>query len=56
MNPTDRHYQIIKKPVASEKATGRTFEDPQTVTLRVPRAANKVEIRLRRSRPCSTSR
>ena len=44
MSTLERHYQIIQKPVVTEKTS-----DDQAVrnayTFRVPRSANKVEIR-----------
>ena len=44
MSTLERHYQIIEKPVVTEKTS-----DDQAVrnayTFRVPRSANKVEIR-----------
>ena len=43
MSTLERHYQIIEKPVVTEKTS-----DDQAVrnayTFRVPRSANKVEI------------
>ena len=43
MSALDRAYQIVKKPVVSEKATYDL--ENNTYHLRVPVTANKVEIR-----------
>lgn len=44
MNQTDRMYQVIKKPVITEKATNDSIER-NAYTFRVPVSANKIEIR-----------
>ena len=44
MTSIDRSYQIIKKPVISEKATNDSMER-NAYHFRVPLDANKVEIR-----------
>ena len=44
MTELDRHYQIIKKPVISEKATNDSMER-NAYHFRVPVSANKIEIR-----------
>jgi len=44
MNQMDRMYQVIKKPVITEKATNDNIER-NAYTFRVPVDANKVEIR-----------
>ncbi len=44
MTTLDRFYQVIKKPVITEKASDQTISR-NAYTFRVPRAANKVEIR-----------
>ncbi len=43
MNALDRAYQIVQKPVVSEKATYDL--ERNTYHLRVPVTANKIEIR-----------
>ena len=44
MTELDRYYQIIKKPVISEKATNDSAER-NAYHFRVPADANKIEIR-----------
>lgn len=44
MNELTRHYRIIRKPVVTEKATDASA-NRNAYTFRVPRGANKVEIR-----------
>ena len=44
MATIDRMYQVIKKPVITEKATNDQI-DRNAYHFRVPTAANKVEIR-----------
>jgi large subunit ribosomal protein L23 len=44
MTTLDRSYQIIRKPVITEKASDDTIKR-NAYTFRVPRDANKVEIR-----------
>lgn len=44
MTTLDRAYQIIKKPVITEKATDQTAAR-NAYTFRVPVDANKIEIR-----------
>ena len=44
MSSIDRAYQIIQKPVVTEKASDDTLKR-NAYTLRVPVDANKVEIR-----------
>ncbi len=44
MSSLDRHYQIIKKPVITEKATDDTGKR-NAYHFRVPLDANKVEVR-----------
>lgn len=44
MTSLDRAYQIIKKPVITEKATDQTAAR-NAYTFRVPTDANKIEIR-----------
>ena len=44
MSSLDRSYQVIKKPVITEKATDDTTKR-NAYHFRVPRDANKVEIR-----------
>ena len=44
MTELDRHYQIIKKPVISEKATNDSMER-NAYHFRDPVSANKIEIR-----------
>ena len=44
MSTLERHYQIIQKPVVTEK-TSDDQADRNAYTFRVPRSANKVEIR-----------
>ncbi len=47
MTSLDQMYRIIEKPVVTEKANSRTFEDLEhkVYHFRVPLSANKVEIR-----------
>lgn len=44
MSDLTRHYQIIQKPVVTEKATDASATR-NAYTFRVPRDANKVQIR-----------
>lgn len=44
MTTLDRAYQVIQKPVITEKTTNDGF-GRNAVTFRVPRDANKIEIR-----------
>lgn len=44
MSTMDRYYQIIKKPIVTEKASDDTATR-NAYHFRVPRDANKVEIR-----------
>lgn len=44
MSSLDRYYQIIQKPIVTEKATDDTGKR-NAYHFRVPRDANKVEIR-----------
>ena len=44
MTELTRHYQIIQKPVITEKATDATAVR-NAYTFRVPRDANKIQIR-----------
>ncbi len=44
MGNIDRMYQVIKKPVITEKATNDSI-DRNSYTFRVPVDANKIEIR-----------
>lgn len=44
MTATERHYRVIEKPVVTEKSSDDTA-DRNSYTFRVPRSANKVEIR-----------
>ena len=44
MTELTRHYQVIQKPVITEKATDGTIAR-NAYTFRVPRDANKVQIR-----------
>ncbi len=44
MSELTRHYQIVRKPVVTEKATDGSATR-NAYTFRVPRDANKVEIR-----------
>ncbi|MBL8804215.1 MAG: 50S ribosomal protein L23 [Planctomycetes bacterium] len=47
MSSLDQMYRIIQKPVVTEKANSRTFEDldEKVYHFAVPLGANKVEIR-----------
>jgi len=47
MSSLDQMYRIIQKPVVTEKANSRTFEDldQKVYHFAVPVGANKVEIR-----------
>lgn len=44
MTTLDRQYRIIRKPVVTEKASDAQA-DRNAYTFRVPRSANKIEIR-----------
>ncbi|MEW6072445.1 MAG: 50S ribosomal protein L23 [Planctomycetota bacterium] len=44
MTTLEQSYQLIRKPVITEKATGATVTH-NAYTFRVPVAANKIEIR-----------
>ncbi len=44
MSTLERHYQVIQKPIVTEK-TSDDMGGRNAYTFRVPRSANKVEIR-----------